>query len=424
VKNYPNQTADFDRIRGTLATVRDLNDGGANVIDDGVLGYELARRRCYTFRGLTGPAATDDQIAARILAEQQKPDGSQGARTNAREMRRTLHNMGWLNGQAVLTNLGEDLLNSEPGSIAEQALLVAGLLEIQATDAHGSAHHPVATMLRLLAISPSLHRHGLELALEPADDSDAEFQRVAALYRLSPGARLTALGITDYQRANAVKIFPTLAVMAGLVVEEGGYYSLSQDGLRVIGKPPTQARNQIAKHRGRRTTIGKVVKSDDVAAHTGGKPSAALTPAEQRRAAEKLRGRTDSHQALVKRVAAIIGDDRGTLFEDQFAYDLVWLPSDTTLPAYLFEMKTVMSDTSAQARRAVGQLSYYEYFHVVPTITDGDVQRVAVFDASIPQELADYLAHEKIAVMTSEPGVELLGLNSLGVSLARLLLPS
>ena len=299
MKNYPNQASQFARIRGTLAVIETLINAGRNVLDDGELGYACASAGVYTFSGLTSP--TPAALNARIGTERTKPPGSQGARTFARELRRTLHDMGWLDASGKITPEGQALLASKPGSIEEQSLLVEGLLKISVSDSTGT-HHPVQTMLRLLATNPSLSREGLELALEPHNDSPAELNRVVKLYGQPRAARVAALGITEAQRANAVKIFPSLAVQAGLVVEIQRELSLSLDGWTVLGQSPPVAKKAIAQRPGRRTTSGKLVSTASVAKRVPTAAPAALSPAEQARARDRLRERTVDHQALVQRI--------------------------------------------------------------------------------------------------------------------------
>ncbi|GAA6525684.1 hypothetical protein [Intrasporangium sp. DVR] len=425
MKNYPNQASTFGRIRDTLAIIHELNDQGEDATADEALGYAAAQAGVYTFRGLDGTHATQADVDARIDEEKEKPKSSQGVLTFARELRRTLRDMGWIEDSAQVTDEGKALLATGINSVEEQALLVEGLLSIQAYD-RGQIHyhHPVRTMLRLLALAPSLHREGLELALAPVDDSDAEFDRVAKLYGLSRSDRMKALGITQHQRANAVKIFPSLAVTAGLIVEDDhGYFSLSQDGWNIIGGastaatlPPAAAKKAIAQRRGRRTTVGKLVTTDSVAARRATKPPKTLSPEEQARAAEKLQERTALHQALVKRLALHIGDGVGELFEDEFSYDLLWVPDDDSAPLVLWEMKSVSNETDAyaRARHAVGQLSYYQYFHVEPTWTGRTIARAAAFDADIPGALADYLNHDGIGAIVHEDKDQPRAVNSIG----------
>jgi hypothetical protein len=283
-------------------------------------------------------------------------------------------------------------------------------------------HHPTPVLLKLLASSPSYRRDGLELAFQPQDDSDAEFHKALAMYPLPRPERIREMGTSKSQRDNAVKILPSLCVYAGLIVEEPDhYFYLSQDGWALVGQPPTKSTGTRAKRaivrRRRRTTVGKKVTSDTIARRRAVKAPRTLTDDEQRRANEKLAERTNDHQGLVKRVAQYIGDSDGTFFEDEFAYDMLWVPDDLGPPALLFEMKTILgiADAHARVRSAVGQLSYYEYFHAGARLQDcRSVQRVLVVDSDLPPELLEYLTFEKIAVLSYPLNGRLAGLNELG----------
>lgn len=404
MKNYPNQASSFERVRGTLATVRDVVASGRDPLDDGVLGYEAARNGVYTFRGLAADPAQLD-LERRIELEQEKPSGSQGARTFARELRRTLRDLGWIDDDAHITASGEELLSTGDGSIEEQALLVEGLLRITVAsrDAPEQIHHPVHTLLRLLAHRPSHSRVGLELALEPRDDSEEELHRVLALYDLSEEDRAAALGVSEHQRANAVKIFPTLARYAGLVLEdEDRTYSLSQDGWQAIGQEPVAAGRDIARNRGRRTTVGRLVSPSTIAtSRTNRALPRVLSPEEQQMAAGRLLTRTGDHQLLVSRMAQHLPADRGQLFEDEFSYDMLWIPNDSGIPISLFEMKTVTGDVDAyaRARDALGQLKYYAYFNVGAAADARSLELYFVVNERIPEPLVDFFTVEDVGVI-------------------------
>lgn len=424
MKNYPNQISDFGRIRDTLAVIADLNAAGdLDPSSSSDLGYALVRLRKIGFRGLPADA-TDAELEARIALEQLEEPGDQGPLTTARELRRTLRNLGWLDDDAVLTPRGSALLATEPESYAEQALLVEGLLNLAVTDRDGNTHHPVMTLLRLLAIHESHQREGLELALAPLDDSREEFERIKPLYDVTREERMSALGISVAQRNNAVKIFPRLAVTAGLVVEESGLYSLSQDGWAVLGREPRFAAQVIRRRQGRRTTSGRKVSGSTVAARQRSKPPRTLSPEEQARAAERLNERTKSHQALVKRIYSIIGDARGDVFEDEFSYDLLWIPTSASHGAVLFEMKSITNETDAYARvrHAVGQLNYYEYFNVKPSVGSRKILQVAAFDSDIPEALVEFLTHMGVGALLSKGVEPVVALNPLGQSVLDLLL--
>ena len=236
MKNYPNQAARVERIRDTLRVIDGLNNAGLNVGDNAVFGYEAARQQAYTFSSINPNAANvAAQIAARIVAEQALPTDKQGALTYAREMRRTLRDFGWIDASNQLTAAGQGFLAAAPGSPVELQLLETALLDLELDP---GPSHPVRILLRLLAVAPSTSRRGLELALEAADDSAAEHARVQALYLMPNAERTAALnaqGVSNTKIANAKKIFPPLAVAAGLVIRgAGNVYALSARGAAVV----------------------------------------------------------------------------------------------------------------------------------------------------------------------------------------------
>ncbi|MCL9665411.1 hypothetical protein L2091_09250 [Curtobacterium albidum] len=418
MKNFPHQISNFQRLRDALDFFAALNEQPVADVDlssNADVGYQMIRQRLIKFNDLPREA-NGAEIEARIGVEHGKNLGDQGPVTTARELRRTLRILGWLGGESEITASGDALLVSARGSIAEQAVLVEALLAAVAIDKDGSnPHHPVRTLLRLLALHPTSSRAGLELAFVPRDDSDAEFDHLRSLYDLTPTERRLALGVPKAKQANALKILPPLAVAAGLVIQEGQLYFLSQDGWAVLRDTPAQARMTIQRHRGRRTTVGKKVTTDTVAKRRSSRPPRALSGDEQRLAAERLGERTDLHQGLVRRVATIIGDDNGTLFEDEFSYDLLWVPEGDTEPATLFEMKSIISETDAYARvrHAIGQLTYYAYFRAGPMLPGRDIHRVAAFDAEIPAELVGFLTHENVGALLVSSAGEIRALNPL-----------
>src|ERR1019366_4680991 len=288
----------------------------------------------------------------------------------------------------------------------ERSLLSAALLGLTVTDPSGTSH-PVHVMLTLLADEPSLHRDGLELALEARDDSPEEIARVRRLYRTPTTERHTALGAGRATIANAKKVFPTLAKTAGLVLENPpGLFRLSPDGLAAVGKTPEDARRAVRQTRavGAHKT-GRLVSASTIARETGPSASPApLTPEQQANSAALLAERTDKHQRLVGAMAGVVRAD-GKLFEDPFSYDMLFVPSDPSSPLTLFEMKSIHNDAAAQVRRAVGQLSFYHYFEVSPEWPERSVVEIAVFDTNVGANLAGYLASEDVAAIVVNEGV-------------------
>jgi hypothetical protein len=182
------------------------------------------------------------------------------------------------------------------------------------------------------------------------------------------------------------------------------------------GAPAAQAAQAIRKRRGRRTTVGRLVDATTVAQRQANRIPRALSPEEQKRAAERLAERTTAHQGLVRRIWARVGDWTGDIFEDEFSYDLLLVPHDVARPAMLFEMKSITSETDAYARvrHAVGQLTYYEYFNVAPTLDERAIDKIAAFDAEIPAPLVEYLTSLGIGALCAPKTGDVTALNSLG----------
>ncbi len=422
MKNFPNQSIDIARIRLTIEIIDDLNVRMEDARDDGVLGYALAQEGAYTFRGLdrTAPDA-DQRLADRIAAEQQKPRSSQGARTNAREMRRTLVALGWVDGAAAVTTQGRSLLDSAPGSQQERLLVAEALLQLAIPDQNGNTSHPVRIMLDLLSQAPSLHREGLELMLEAVDDSSAERDRVRRLYRLTPEQRAQELGVSDYQVKNARKIFPSLARAAGLVVEDAhGVWSVSPDGQATLNEPEGDPQTVLTRAARDRQQTRREVTADNVAQNMGGPPRRALDAEEQQRAAELLVERTGRHQRIVRALAGLI-QEPGAIYEDRFSFDLLWVPADQAKPILLFEVKTLDADISEQCRRAVAQLGWYHFFDVSPTWPDRAVREIAVFDGAVELRYLQYLDSKDISALLVTQEGHMTPLTSLSEDLPDLL---
>jgi hypothetical protein len=410
VKNFPHQYNDLAKLRETLETIRDLGEQGLDSNDDAVLGYELARRMVYGFRGLDksgDEAAVAQRIAERLEIEKDKPAYSQGTQTAAREMRRTLRLLGWLEEQGTtLTPAGEELLATTQGSDEENVLMQQAIGGIAVEDKNGHVSHPVQILLRLVDEVSLDSRKGMEVALEALDDSVPEFRRVAEIAAMSEDDRIRALsaaGWTKSQFANAVKILPALALQSGLMTKDGsGHFILTDAGRRAIGRaiitvpavPPTSI--QPSRRRSTRVAtndpeqVGRSRRLLNIDRRT-------LTPEEQAAAAELLYERTERHQALVRAVAAQCR--RGEFYEDVMAYDLL-IDLGSDVPLILIEVKTVAGDAALRIRAAVGQLLYYEYFSVVPAFPGREIRRVVVVDDTVSDELADFLQANQIGLIT------------------------
>jgi len=397
LKNYPNQASTIERIRRTLEVVFGVLAAGEDPDDDGVLGYAAARAQAYTFRDFDYEAPNlEARLGQRISQEQQKPSGSQGARTFARELRRTLIGLGWLDNMLALTAAGQSFLGSPSGSQEERDALALGLWDLTAEP---GPSHPVRIMLRLLAVKESRDRQGLELSLEANDDSEGEFNRILGLYQMSEEDRtasLTASGVSTYQIANAKKVFPSLARDAGLVVEDPPrVYRLSDVGRELIDAPvvgDVLPSRQTALRRALR-----VVSPETIASALGAAGSRTQTPEEQLQARQALAERTNRHQETVKKLAELFVAG-GTLKEG--SVDLLWSLPDSNEPFVLVEVKTIENDADHQIRHAYGQLAFYDYFDVRPVANGRSVMKVVATDKHISVELGEYLDEYGVALIT------------------------
>jgi hypothetical protein len=413
VKNFPHQYSDFAKLRQTLETIRDLNDEGDDVGDDGVLGYELARHEIYTFRG------PDLPLAQRIVLEQTKPRGSQGPRTAAREMRRTLLYLGWLAANWELTPRGLSLLDTAAGSEDERAEWQRALLDLAVGEGE-DVSHPVRILLRLVDDHNIVERQGAELALEARDDSEQEYQRINMLLDLPEGERVRGMGTTSYQVANARKILPSFAEQANLIHRSSSAapYALTEAGRAALGEGftgrPVELRPAVRSLRRRRTAgAPRRLRVGDVAHRAPAEPEGWRSLShEEQIAATRLRfERTARHQQLVSDLLALLSEDEVELFEDGSSYDLLRVPV-VPAPLTIFEVKTLESDDLTQTRLAIGQLFSYEHLNVRPRWPDRDVRRAVVYERRIDEELAALLEAVDISAFALLEG-ELVPLNNL-----------
>lgn len=403
MKNFPHQHNQLSKFRATLETIRDLRSAGQDASDDGVLGDELARREIHRFRDLdySDPSNLQARIEKQIQAEHKKSSSNQGTRTAAREGRKTLRHLGWLEeGDSELSAAGEALLGVPEGSAEELALIRPAVANIAVTDSDGNTSHPTKVLLRLVDQEQFDSHDGMELALEARDDSEAEFERVSKLARLQPEARtkaLTKLGATKNKIANAKKILPALAESSGLMIEGGnGRYVLTDAGRHVLKLGPAPSTTTSGGGTRRRRSRGRhrsIVETRDPKKVAQGRRSIAatrraLSSEEQQAAAELLYERTDRHQRLVTATAELCPPAKFS--EDPASYDLL-VDTGEEAPVDLIEVKTIDGDGHAQIQRSVGQLLDYEYFVVRPAHPAREVVKTVVTDRPVDDELGEFL---------------------------------
>jgi hypothetical protein len=427
VKNFPHQWSDIQKLRGALEVIDALLRAGLDVGDNEVLGYELANRGVYEFRGLNSPTAA--QLQQRIAAERLKESGDQGPRTAAREARRTLRDLGFLEPGPgwSLTPIGQRLLASTPNSQGEHAIWQWALMDLTVSDAGGTSHAGQILLRLVSEYGPHLgpRRKGMELALEARDDTESEFRQIAAFLQLDFDERLSALGITEYKADNAVKIIPAIAEQAGLIEVDAnsgdwvltpvGESALYLAGIQAPHAPrqsvaPAAARPRAQRGTRRRqpstanTATRRAWRMRSVTAATAATPIEVnpsgwkpVDPDEQVHAIHARAGRTNRHNTIVSGLAEMLGSGNAELYAGQA--DLVAVPTDTDLEVFLFEIKTLdEGDARTQVLKSASQLSFYRFrFQKEFPFSDRAVSMIAIFESPIADLLAEYLDSVGIA---------------------------
>lgn len=399
MKNFPNQISDPEKFRQALEAIASMPSSN-NPGDDDDLGAELARRGIY---GLAGKGT----FAERLERERAKPPSNQGMRTAAREMRRSLVGLGLLEASLTLTPTGRALID-EPAESAEGGAIWRQALMELAVGTGNATSHPVRVLLRLVAARHIYGRDGMELALEARNDSNRELNRILPLLDLDAESRRGALEISKAQQENARKVFPRLAEYAGLIEQASRrdpwvLTELGRNALATtVGVAPSLPPQKRIPPR-RRTGFRSAKRALGKGPITNRRPKprtasrARPTIEEQAAADQRLFERTGRHEALVDCLLAKLPAKSHQAYEDSRSYDaLVDLGSD---PLLLFEMKTLELDEATQTRLAIGQLIFYEGVVVADEYPGRTVERVAVFEAPLPDYLVALLTKTKISAI-------------------------
>jgi hypothetical protein len=270
-------------------------------------------------------------------------------------------------------------------------------------------------MLHLLSQRPSVNRVGLELALEPVNDSPEELMRVSELYALSEAdlqQHLQASGVGISQIRNARKIFPALAVTAGLVdVRPPSHtYSIAARGQallttsQVTHHPPATATSASVVPEATRRAVERALRSmspETIGAALGAESAATQSEEAQKAARARLAERQRDHQRTVQQLVQLFSD--GTFSENPV--DLAWWTSDLATPLVICEVKTIRgSDAHAQIRHAFGQVFYYEQFFGIATAAGRAIMLVVATDHDVEDSLGEFLDRHDVALITVTEG--------------------
>lgn len=409
MKNFPHQVNSIQKLRASLAVAVDLLQRGESISDDGVFGYTLARREIYTFRGLDHPSR--HALEQRMVQEQTKLASNQGPRTFARDLRRTLMRLAFLqehDDQLTISDFGTRLLElPDPPNPEASALWINAILRLELeTDRRGGVTHPAMNMLRIIQAIPGIEKRWLAFSLDMDGDSRREFRRILRLIQSGRFERACRqVGATQYEAANAVKIIPALLEQVGLISIDQTRCTLTDVSERILNQerpltaeaaPTTPAVPPIPGRRLPRP--GRVVTTAEDIPLTVRTARSTRSEEEQLHTALALKERTTLHQLAVHEIVTRLRNCGETRTSED-AFDILALPPGNA-PCLLIEVKTVKDDGLLQARIALGQLLFYEFFDV-PTIAPGRVVvRIVVFAGEPGQAARAFLAAYNVNCVT------------------------
>ena len=379
MKNFPHQINKIELLTQGLRVFGELKRENKDVLDDGVVGDALARKGIYQFRS----AGQEVDIEARLGREHQKPPGSQGTRTCARELRRFFRLLGFLTTNEELSHSAMRLCKmKDPSSRRAKDLWSQALLDMELGDKSGMSH-PYRIMLRLVGAKPGVKRAFLGLCLCPADDGEEEFGNILhhAERFDEPAEMWKLLGVTSSSAANSVKILPSLAEQIGDIHKVDGAMFLSR---QAIGREPAIATKGAGKDLRRRY---------DSSNPRGQRIESSIRKSIRIFDPDSMSERYSDHEKCLRNFSHLF-DVRYQQWEGN--YDLL-VASDNDL--LLAEVKTVRDDAAKQVRLGLGQILYYKHMLVEPNAKGKSIYQVLVLDREIQGELIDFLTSHNVGVI-------------------------
>lgn len=386
LKGFPNQLNNLAKLSRALAVMARLEDAGANVRDDAVLGEALVRD------GVLGPRDHSESVDSYIARYRAQPPSTRPYQTSARGLREMFRYAGCLvedsdTNETWLTPLGRQLAThtNDPPSPPEKAAWRVAVASIRIGDPTRGYSHPYRVLLRLLGRRSGLPATLSPLMFEANDDSDAELDRITALadVRDEEVIRTTIGGETASNWDNAKKVLPGIGEQLGDISRNDGQLTLlvhprgpaTTDPLLPppvpqggIQPPPTQPAMPAIPaprpgRRGRVVTAGQIARAGTgTPAASDENPPAPPDPAAAAAANAARAVRLTRHNKIVRMLAKALEAAGATLMEDPF--DCLATKDGA---AVLFEVKTLdgtASDEIDRVRDALGQLLYYSTFNL------------------------------------------------------------
>lgn len=392
--SFPHQISDLDKLFGALKVVSDLVRAGNDVADDETLGVALATAGIYTFRGnLT--------LAQALAREKTKIRANRGTETAARDLRRLFSLMNLIvkttgPSRYVLTAAGTQLLASKAGD-NRQAQWRSAMLNLSLETEPGRFSHPYKIITRLVTAKPGIEKQKLLLALEANDDTDAEFSRIDELADLTVIKIIAALGVSESNAANSIKILPSIAQQLGDIIEKGGkcfsapITLITEEGTVAAPQEPPTAPKILAE-----------VTPETIAESPAFTQSSSVV-VDLTDAIATRKARTIEHNKAVKLLASVLHKAKFKLHE--FPYDC--LAIDSKNRTILAEVKTLDGspvDERQQSERAIGQLKGYRFFSLPDKCNKNPLVELAAFTRKPAQKTIDFLKSSGIETIWLDSG--------------------
>jgi hypothetical protein len=319
------------------------------------------------------------------LAEQrQKGLANQSHRASARGLLELFELLGFTDesgGAFALTPEGKAI-----ASIAGKPLDGPGIAvwrkainSFQHTDEDGTSH-PYQVLLRLVARRPGISRAKCALALEAADDSEDELERIVKLSDLDEDEIKDKIGVSNSNWNNAKKILPRFAEQLGDVIKKQRKLVLAEapGAGATVARDPDREKSQVAPPRTARKVTPDTIAKAGLSERDEAPPPPDLDPQAMAAAIAARAARLKRHNEIVRALAKVFGDEGAEIFEDPF--DLLAKFEEDGI---LVEVKTLdgsEGDERDRVRGAAAQVLYYEAFVTTPITGDASLQKIACFE--------------------------------------------
>ena len=203
---------------------------------------------------------------------------------------------------------------------------------------------------------------------------------------------------------NSVKILPSLAIQLGDIFDHNGQLTITEwlsDAM--LDRRRARSRDAVIRNLVRRPFAPRA------RADAGPRRAIRSRVVVRRYDPDLIGARYNDHEDCLDRFTRLFP---AGIQRFEAIYDLLAVKPGAVM---LVEAKTIRNDGRAQARTAVGQIYYYEYFDVVPLYPESEIKRLLLTDQLLGGELCQFLTACQIGLVWMPPD-QGLGGTDLGLS--------